>query len=113
MAISSECAEHYIWGEMFDRWYLLNRDDVRVNQERVPPGGAEVMHSHKISHLFFCVFECEGLMVFEDREVILERGKTLEIQPGVKHQFKNQSDGDVHFPVMSVPATRGDPQQLD
>jgi hypothetical protein len=26
----------------------------------------------------------------------------------VKHQFKNQSDADVHFLVISVPSTRGD-----
>jgi len=47
-------------------------------------------------------------MIFEDREVILRKGQGLEIPPQVKHQFKNQSNADAHFLVISVPTTRGD-----
>ena len=47
-------------------------------------------------------------MVFEDREVILKKGQGLEIAPKVRHQFKNQSNADAHFLVISVPTTKGD-----
>ena len=108
MNVSIENAEHYVWGEINDGWHLLKRDDMSVIQERVPPGCAEVMHYHKMARQFFYILEGEGTMVFEDREVVLKKGQGLEIPLQVKHQFKNQSNTDVHFLVISVPTTRGD-----
>jgi mannose-6-phosphate isomerase-like protein (cupin superfamily) len=106
--ISTENAEHYIWGNNCDGWHLLKRDDLSVIQERVPAGSAEVMHYHERSRQFFYILEGEGRIVLEDREVILEKGKGMEIEPRVKHQFRNHSQADVHFLVVSVPSTRGD-----
>jgi mannose-6-phosphate isomerase-like protein (cupin superfamily) len=108
MVISVENAEHYMWGEVCDGWHLLKRDDMSIIQERVPADGGEVMHVHNISRQFFYILEGEGTMVFEDREVVLNKGQGLEIPPQVKHQFKNLSNVDVHFLVISVPTTRGD-----
>ncbi len=108
MTISTENAEHYIWGEVNDGWHLLKREDMSVIQERVPAGGAEVMHYHNTARQFFYILEGEGTMVFEDREVTLSNGQGLEIPPPVKHQFRNRSNADVHFLVVSVPTTRGD-----
>lgn len=106
--ISIENAEHYIWGEKCDGWHLLKRGDMSVIQERVPAGGAEVMHYHERARQFFYILEGEGRMVFEDQEVILQKGQGLEISPRVKHQFKNGSQVDVDFLVISVPSARGD-----
>ncbi len=108
MVVSIENAEHYIWGDVCDGWHLLKRDAVSIIQERVPAGGAEVMHYHNIARQFFYVLEGEGTMVFADHDVVLRKGQGLEIEPQVKHQFKNQSKDDVHFLVVSVPPTRGD-----
>ena len=108
MVISVENADHYIWGDVCDGWRLLLRDDMSVIQERVPAGGAEVMHYHNSARQFFYILEGEGSMTFEDHEVILKKGQGIEIPSQVKHQFKNQSNADVHFLVISVPSTRGD-----
>lgn len=108
MAISIQNAEHYIWGEVYDGWHLLKRDDMSVIQERVPAGGAEVMHYHNVSRQFFYILEGQGTMVLEEQTVVLEKGQGIEIAPEVKHQFKNQSNADVDFLVVSVPTTRGD-----
>jgi len=108
MVVSLENTEHYIWGGICDGWHLLKRDDMSVIQERVPAGGVEVMHYHNTARQFFYVLEGEGVMMFEDHNIILQKGQGLEISPMVKHQFKNDSQRDVHFLVFSVPATRGD-----
>jgi mannose-6-phosphate isomerase-like protein (cupin superfamily) len=108
MTISIENAEHYIWGEDCDGWHLLKRDDMSVIQERVPAGGSEVMHYHERARQFFYILEGEGTMSLEDHEVILQKGQGLEITPLTKHQFKNTSQAEVHFIVISVPSTRGD-----
>ena len=108
MTISIDTAEHYMWGEVNDGWHLLKRDDMSVIQERVPAGSAEVMHYHNVARQFFYILEGEGTMIFENHEVILKKGHGLEIPPQIKHQFKNQSNADVHFLVISIPTTRGD-----
>ena len=108
MVISIENAEHYIWGDVCDGWPLLKREDMSVIQERVPAGAAEVMHYHNSARQFFYILQGEGIMIFEGQEVTLKKGQGIEIAPQVKHQFKNQSNDDVHFLVISVPSTRGD-----
>jgi mannose-6-phosphate isomerase-like protein (cupin superfamily) len=108
VVISIENVEHYVWGENCDGWHLLKRGDMSVIQERVPAGGAEVMHYHIMARQFFYILEGEATMVFEDREIVLRKGEGIEIEPRVKHQFKNHSTADVYFLVMSVPSTRGD-----
>lgn len=108
MKVSTENVEHYIWGGNSDGWHLLRRDDMSVIQERVPAGGAEVMHYHDKARQFFYILEGEATMAFENRELVLHKGDGIEIEPQVKHQFKNNSKGDVHFLVVSVPSTRGD-----
>ncbi len=106
--ISTENAEYYIWGEKCDGWHLLKRGDMSVIQERVPAGGAEVPHYHERARQFFYILEGEGRMIFEDQEIVLRKGQGLEIPPLVKHQFKNRSEADVYFLVVSVPSTRRD-----
>jgi mannose-6-phosphate isomerase-like protein (cupin superfamily) len=113
MVVSIENAEHYLWGEICDGWHLLQRENMSVIQERIPSGRAEVMHYHNTVRQFFYILEGEGMMSFEDRDIILRKGDGIEIAPQVKHQFKNQSNVDVHFLVISVPSTRGDRVNID
>jgi mannose-6-phosphate isomerase-like protein (cupin superfamily) len=108
MVVSIENAEHYAWGENCDGWHLLKRDDISIIQERVPAGAVEVMHYHSKARQFFYVLEGEGTMAFEDSQVVLHKGEGLEVPPQIRHQFRNQSNADVHFLVISVPTTGGD-----
>ncbi|HLO28227.1 MAG TPA: cupin domain-containing protein [Anaerolineales bacterium] len=108
MIVSIKNAEHYLWGGKCDGWHLLKHDGMSVIQERVPAGSSEVLHYHETARQFFYILEGEGRMAFEDREIILQKGQGLEIPPAVKHQFKNRSNAEVTFLVISVPSTRGD-----
>lgn len=108
MRVSTENAEHYVWGVSCDGWRLLQRDDLSVIQERVPAGAMEVWHYHEKARQFFYVLEGEGVMAFQDHEVTLHKGQGMEIAPMTRHQFKNGSNADVHFLVISAPATQGD-----
>ena len=108
MVVSINNGEHYAWGEICDGWHLLKRDDMSVIQERVPAGGAEVMHYHNTARQFFYILEGEGTMIFEDHLLVMEKGQGIEVAPGTRHRFRNQSKTDVHFLVISMPSTRGD-----
>lgn len=112
MVVSLQNSEHYIWGQVCEGWHLLKRGEMSIIQERVPAGGAEVMHYHRAARQFFYILEGEGIMILEDRLVVLQKGQGLEIAPEVPHRFLNQSDGDVHFLVISVPSTRSDRVEL-
>jgi hypothetical protein len=39
-AIDRSAAEHYIWGQVCEGWHLVDRADMSVIAERVPPGKA-------------------------------------------------------------------------
>ena len=108
MVISIENAEHYIWGEVCDGWHLLKREEMSVIQERVPAGGEERMHYHIQARQFFYVLQGEGTIVVGDQRIVLKTGEGMEIAPEVPHQFKNRSNTDVHFLVISVPPAHGD-----
>jgi mannose-6-phosphate isomerase-like protein (cupin superfamily) len=68
--VSIENAEPHVWGQICDGWHLLKRDDMSVIQERVPPGGAEVMHYHAQARQFFYILSGEATMVLEDAQVV-------------------------------------------
>ena len=51
--ISKDNAEHYIWGDNCDGWYLVNRQDMLIIHEQMPPGTHEKRHFHSIARQFF------------------------------------------------------------
>lgn len=111
--ISKEGAEHYIWGDKCDGWYLVNRSDMLIVHEKMPPGTQEKKHFHSVSRQFFFVLsgtltiELEG----EKHEVSAQQG--MEIPPGLKHQPGNYSDSSVEFLVISHPTPRGDRTDIE
>lgn len=111
--VSISNAEHYIWGENCDGWHLLKRDDASVIQERIPAGEMEVTHYHNIARQFFYILEGTGMMQVQDETITLKKGEGIEIPPGIPHQFRNDSEEEVHFLVVSVPKSHGDRVNLD
>ena len=112
-AVSSDNAEHYTWGDGCDGWHLLKGDDLSVIQERVPPGKFEVKHLHRRSRQFFYILSGEATMVVGDARIALKAGQGIEIPPGAAHQFRNDSDAEVNFIVVSCPKSHGDRADIE
>lgn len=106
--VSTSNAEHYLWGGGCDGWHLLHRDDMSVIQERVPPGRSEVRHYHNLSRQFFYILAGTGTMIIGEETVTLHKNEGIEIPPQVPHQFRNESEEDVVFLVVSAPKSHGD-----
>ena len=106
--ISKTNAEHYTWGEVCDGWHLVNSNDLSIIQEKVPAGKSEVKHYHNISRQFFFILEGEGTIELPDKIVNLSKNEGLEIPPTTIHKFKNESDKDVIFLVVSSPKSHSD-----
>jgi len=105
---SKESAEHYTWGDGCDGWRLVDRAELSVIHERMPPGTAEVRHYHQSARQFFFVLSGLATMDVGGARHALRAQQGIEIAPGAPHQISNDSDADVEFLVISQPTTRGD-----
>lgn len=110
--VSTENAEHYVWGEGCDGWHLLKDPALSVIQERVPPGKSEQTHRHALARQFFYILEGRAEMWRAGEVLVLAAGQGIEIPPGVPHQFRNPFDREVVFLVVSSPTTKGDRENL-
>ncbi|HKN02931.1 MAG TPA: cupin domain-containing protein [Buttiauxella sp.] len=110
--ISKDNAEHYVWGDNCDGWYLVNRQDMLVIHERMPSGTYEKRHYHSVSRQFFFVLQGVLTMEMEGIRHDIRAQQGLEIPPGAEHQARNDTDYHVEFIVISHPTTRGDRSDL-
>lgn len=110
--ISKENTEHYFWGDNCDGWYLVNRQDMLVIHEKMPPGTSEKRHFHSVSRQFFFVLNGVLSMELEGEMHHIKALQGLEIPPGSKHQARNDTEFPVEFIVISHPTTRGDRSDL-
>lgn len=101
-------AEHYLWGAACDGWRLLNRTELSVIQERVPPRLSETPHVHHRAHQFFYVLAGAATLDTEGASVTFTAGQGVHVPPGITHRFVNRSEADVVFLVISSPATADD-----
>ena len=106
--INRAAALRYFWKKVCEGWHLVERDDLSVIAEKMPPRTAEDMHYHQKARQFFYVLSGQAVMRLVDRTVLLNTGDGLEIAPGEAHQMCNQSDDAVEFLVVSMPKAHGD-----
>lgn len=106
-------SEHYKWGERCDGWHFLKNDLLSIIHERVPAGCKEVRHLHKKSRQFFYVLNGIATIEIDGTTHRLNAGEGIEVAPEVPHQFKNTSNEDVNFLVISSPNSHGDRVNID
>jgi len=106
-------AEHYQWGQVCDGWRLLNRSDLSVIQERIPPGAGEIPHYHERARQLFFVLTGELQIQLADQTFRLAPGDSLEVPPGNPHRVRNEGTTDATFLVVSAPTTQGDRVNLE
>jgi len=106
--VSTKSAPHYEWGAGCDGWRLLDRNDLSVIEERMPPGAREWWHVHRRSHQFFYVRSGRLIIEHGGRSARLRAGDGLHVPPGIRHQVSNMGREDALFLVISSPSTVGD-----
>jgi mannose-6-phosphate isomerase-like protein (cupin superfamily) len=100
--------DHYQWGDVCDGWRLLERSDLSVIQERIPPGAGEARHYHARARQLFFVRHGELQIELQDRLFHLAEEDSLEVPPGDAHRVRNEGSVDAIFLVVSAPTTRND-----
>ena len=112
MKVNKETSRHYVWGGNCDGWHLLESPSLSVIQERIPPGGGEVVHYHQRAQQLFYVLS--GVASFETNAGITEvrAGEAFHITPGERHRIQNPGLVDLHFLVVSEPPSHRDRQNV-
>jgi len=105
-------AERYDWGQACEGWRLLDRTDLSVIQERIPPGAGEVRHRHNRARQLFLVLAGQLTLETSDALLKLKAGDALEVPPGEPHVARNDSAADASFLVISAPSTKSDRENL-
>ena len=100
--------DRYEWGSGSEGWHWLNRAELSVIQECVPPGDRERRHFHSRARQFFYILQGEAVLEVDRSRFTLRAGQALEVPPGAKHQFMNESAEPVTFLVVSSPHSHGD-----
>lgn len=107
-AVRPEGANRYSWGGVCDGWRLVERPDLSVKRERVPPGAGETPHRHGAARQFFFVLSGEATLELDGRALTFGAGEGVEVPPGTPHRFCNRGAQEVHFLVVSTPSTAND-----
>ena len=106
--ISVSTAAHYTWGSGCDGWHLVNRPELSVIRERMPPGTSEARHFHTAARQFFFVLSGSALLEVDGVQFTLSAGEGLEVGSGSRHQLFNRADAPLEFLVVSQPHSHGD-----
>lgn len=107
--IRKESARHAVWDEVCDAYHLLDRQDLAVAQEVLPPGAASEPHAHQRSRQFFYVLAGTAAVSLGKRELVLQAGDGLEVPPRTGHQVRNTGEQDLEMLVVSAPRISGAP----
>jgi len=107
--ISPETARRATWDDECTAYYLLDRSDLSVVQELLPPGTRTRAHAHDRSRQFFYVLRGEATMMLGPRTVSFPAGSGVEVPPRVRHQLRNDGDEDLEVMVVSSPRVSGNP----
>ena len=108
--MSTANAVHYVWGDGCDGWHLVNRPELSVIRERMPPGTHEVRHLHLRARQFFWILAGSATLTVDGATIVLSPNEGLEIAPGTPHQMRNAGSADLEFLVISQPHSHGDRQ---
>ncbi len=106
-------AEHYVWGDGCDGWYLVKTPELNVIEELMPPGTAELRHKHAKARQFFYVLSGEASIDRDGITTKVRAGQGLEIAPGVAHKVANRSRASLRLLVTSQPPSHDDRIDLE
>jgi mannose-6-phosphate isomerase-like protein (cupin superfamily)/GNAT superfamily N-acetyltransferase len=101
--ISRGTARHSVWDDVCDVYHLLDRTDLGVVEEVLPPGAQGRPHQHARSREFFYVLAGAATIVLGPREVQLAPGSGVEVPAGTRHQVRNDGAEEVRLLVVSSP----------
>lgn len=105
--VSRESARSAVWDDDCTAYYLLDRPDLSVVQQVLPPGARSRAHAHDRSRQFFQVLSGQATMLLGPRAVTVPAGSGIEVPPRTRHELRNDGEEDLEVMVVSSPRVSG------
>lgn len=109
---SVDNAEHYIWGDNCEGWYLLKSKKLSVIQEKIPPGKSEQLHLHVNSQQVFYILSGIATFEIQGHNALVHAMESVHIPPGTQHSISNFHKDDLILLVISEPESHNDRQNI-
>jgi mannose-6-phosphate isomerase-like protein (cupin superfamily) len=106
MKVEKRISIHYKWGDDCDGWKMLDRENLSVIVEKMPPGASETLHRHKTATQFFYILKGAAEFEIEGEKLTVAADEGIEIEPLQNHKISNESEDDLEFIVISQPTTK-------
>lgn len=107
--ISRLTARQSTWHEVCRAFHFVERSDLTVVHEHMPPGTSGNPHSHDRSRQFFYVLSGTGTMTVGQREVEVSAESGIEVPPRTRHFMRNDGEDDLEMIVITTPRATGTP----
>ncbi len=101
------------WGNHCESWQLLDKENMGVFHEKMPPNSADVLHKHQFSEQFLYVLHGTVGIVINTDTHYLSSGQGIVITKEVPHKIFNDSKSDVEFILFASPSHRNDRIEIE
>jgi mannose-6-phosphate isomerase-like protein (cupin superfamily) len=113
IAIDTQTAPHYLWGDNCDSWVLVDSAGLSVKQELMPGDTREKLHFHSHAQQFFFILKGKATFYPESEKIVVGEQTGLLIKPGTRHYIANETNDALEFLVISQPTTNQDRTTLE
>ena len=112
--ITKDNTQNYNWGKDCEGWHFLDRSDINIILEKMPPKTTEISHYHKISNQFFYITKGSAKLSLNHNEFLLNQNEGIEIKNYCVHNIQNCDEkNDLEFVLISTPKAHGDRINVD
>lgn len=101
--INRATARRSVWDDVSEAFHLLDRADLGVVEQVIPPGTQGRPHQHARSREFFYVLAGEATFALGPREVRVPAGSGVEVPAGTRHRVRNDGAEELRLLVVSSP----------
>lgn len=111
--VSTENAEHFIWGDKCDGWFLAKHPSACIIQETMLPHTAEKKHYHEKTWQFIFVLSGNLTIEIGETEYQLSELEGIEMPEIIPHNFYNKTDKNIIYILIAAPNVEGDRINLE
>jgi len=108
MPINKSTAKHYVWGDQFDAWDLIDQETLTIKQLKMPAHTVEPLHYHQNAKQFFYILKGKATLRLSQERIGLTEQDGIEILPNIPHQMINETNDVLELMVVSTPSANKD-----
>ena len=91
------------WAKDHFFWQLVEKNELSVKIEEIPPLGQSEIHHHRKSFQFFFILQGEASFLLDKNLIHLKEHESVDVPQKKKHQIENAGKDKCLFLVVSLP----------